>query len=52
MVLLDRVHEDEEFQMVFLQVSNLTKGEVSYNRHICNTKNVAMATTIINFNGA
>ena len=49
MALPDRVHE--EFQMVFFQISNLIKDKIFWKRQNCYTKNVAMAATVINFDG-
>ena len=49
MELSDRIYE--EFQMLLLQVSSLTKGEISWNRLNCVTKYVAMATMLVNFKG-
>ena len=49
MELSDRIYE--EFQMLLLQVSSLTKGEISWNRLNCITKYVAMATMLVNFKG-
>ena len=49
MELPDRAYE--KFQMLLLQVSSLTKGEISWNGLNCHTKNVAMATVMVNFNG-
>ena len=49
MELSDRIYE--AIQMMLLQVSGLTRGEISWNRLSCHTKCVAMATMMVNFKG-